>query len=156
MMIHRISILLAVFILAYGCGSKNNGQDEKKPGASLPFLPQADIQTLYNGVEKVDILFYKLPISVSQDDPQSAKNTVGYITPAQPTHTGTCPATGRIAWIADGKIMREADFHFDSLCHYFRFVENNVFVYENQIGTEGIQFFTMIMKQTDPTQKPQQ
>lgn len=155
-MLLRSLFLLSLGLLFFGCGNKSTATKDQKNPDTLPFLSQADIQSLHDVTEKVDILFYKLPISVSQDDPPSAKNSVGYIAPASPAITAQCPASGRIAWIADGKIVREADFHLGDGCNYFRFLENNAFVYENAIGTEGIQFFTTIVNQVDPKQSPKQ
>jgi hypothetical protein len=115
--------------------------------AQLPFLQSVDVNTLYSIVQSVDILFYKLPISVSQDDPASAKNSVQYIVPALPAISSKCEAVGRMSWISDGKIVREADFFVGQGCNYFEFMENDQPAYRNAMAPAGVEFFTTIMSQ---------
>lgn len=120
---------------------------------SLPYLSSKDVNSLYSIAEQVDIIFYKLPISVSQDDAASAKNTVLYISPAAPKITSECGPIGRLSWISDGKIVREADFYIGEGCNHFVFIENGKPVYKNAMGIEGVQYFQTIMSQVPPPDK---
>lgn len=120
---------------------------------SLPFLQSSEVNKLYSIAESVDIIFYNLPISVNQDDPASAKNSVMYIAPASPNITNTCQAVGRLSWISNGKIVREADFYIGEGCNHFVFMENGQPAYMNAMAPEGVQFFQTIMSQVPPPDK---
>ena len=115
--------------------------------AQLPFLQSVDVNTLYSTAQTVDIIFYNLPISVTQDDPASTKNSVLYIVPALPAISGKCVAVGRMSWISDGKIVREADFFLGQGCNYFEFMENGKPAFRNAMAPAGVEFFTTIMSQ---------
>ena len=115
--------------------------------AALPVLGQAEIQQLLATTETVDMIFFYLPISVSQDDAASAKNSVMYISPSSPTVADTCKAAGRLSWMSQGTILREADFYLGTGCHQFVFIENNQAVYRNAMSPEAIQFFDNIIQQ---------
>jgi hypothetical protein len=160
----KIKFLVAgLFILANlstGCNSKKENESTTastkssdtgaSPGNTLPFLSSQDVNTLYSQAEQVDIIFYKLPMSVSQTEPASAKNTVLYVTPAAPIITGKCEPVGRLSWISGGKIIKEADFYIGDGCNHFVFFENGQPVYKNAMGLEGVQFFQTIMSQAGP------
>ena len=118
-----------------------------------PALGNQEIALLYSQAEKVDIIFYKLPISVNQEDPASVKNTVLYVSPASPKITAKCEPVGRLTWMAQGKILREADVYCDTGCEYFVFMENNKPAYTNAIGMAGVAFFKNVMSQVAPTKK---
>ncbi|HJW30871.1 MAG TPA: hypothetical protein VJ508_16670 [Saprospiraceae bacterium] len=149
----RLFPLLTITLIVFAAcsGKKGNGTSTEQPASaaqnSLPFLSNLEISKLYAMSQKVDIIFYNLPISVSQDDEESAKNTVLYITPASPANMGSCKAIGRLSWISEGKIVREADFYLGDNCHYLVFMEHNQPVFANDMGKEGVEFFTNIMNQ---------
>ena len=157
----KINLLLAgLFLLANltsGCNSKKESEssanDNKSSAATFPFVSSQDVNTLYSQAEQVDIIFYKLPISVNQDDPASAKNTVLYVAPAAPIITRTCEPVGRLSWISGGKIIKEADFYIGEGCNHFVFMENGQAVYKNAMDPAGVQFFQTIMSQVKPPDK---
>lgn len=120
---------------------------------TLPFLQSSDVNKLYSMAESVDVIFYKLPISVNQDDPTSAKNTALYVVPASPNISSTCEPVGRLSWISNGKIFREADFYIGEGCNHFVFMENGQPAYKNAMSPEGVQFFQTVMSQVRPPDK---
>lgn len=117
-----------------------------------PALGNQEISGLYAIAEKVDMIFYDLPISVNQDDAASAKNSVLYISPAPVDINNSCKALGRLSWISDGAIVREADIYMDSLCTYFIFMANNQPVAANAMSESGVQFFKNIIDQVEQRQ----
>lgn len=152
-----ISILFAVFLFASCKPSQPNQEtetEEVKPAVpGYPALGNQDISSLYAIVDKVDMIFYEMPISVNQDDAASAKNSVLYVSPAPVEINKSCKPLGRLSWISDGVIVREADFYNDSLCHYFIFMENNQPVAANVMAESGILFFDNIISQVQQRQK---
>lgn len=120
---------------------------------SYPSLGNQDLTRLYADAEKVDMIFYDLPISVNQDDATSAKNSVMYILPAPAEINSSCKALGRLSWISDGIIIKEADIYVDSLCKYFIFMTNNQPVAANAMSESGVGFFTNVISQVQQRQK---
>src|SRR5687767_1509638 len=122
--------LLFSLIFLLSCKPSNSeNQASETPAAeekqSLPSLGNEEISNLYAITEKSDIIFYDLPISINQDDAPSAKNSVLYIQPAPVTLNNACKAWGRISWMSEGVIVKEADIYADSLCKYFVFINDN-------------------------------
>lgn len=118
-----------------------------------PALGNPYITALYAETEQVDIIFYDLPISVNQDDAASAKGTALYVSPANPKITADCKPVARLSWIADGKILREADVYMDDGCEYLMFMENNEGVAVNAMSQSGVEFFKNIIRQVEQKTK---
>src|SRR5688500_12316401 len=70
---------------------------EKKTAVlSYHALVNQDISNLYSIVDKFDMIFYEMPISVNKDDAASAKNSVLYVTPSPVELNASCKAWGRL------------------------------------------------------------
>jgi hypothetical protein len=119
--------------------------------APLPYpaLGNEAIGTLYSQADKVDIIFYDLPISVNQDNPASVKNTVLYVSPAAPNITGNCKPLGRLTWMQQGNIIREADIYCDTGCEYLLFMQDNKPFAANAMGPAGVAFFKNVISQVE-------
>jgi hypothetical protein len=162
MKIHPYFFGLVLLFVVWSACKNQNGNASSTAGANtgtsstsptLPFLQSAEVSKLYSIAENVDIIFYDLPISVNQDDPTSAKNSVLYVQPAAPNLTSTCQPVGRLSWISNGKIVKEADFYIGEGCNHFVFMENGLPAYKNAMSLEGVQFFQTIMSQVRPPDK---
>lgn len=140
---------LLVLLLIFSCKGKSSHSD--KPGSpsapALPSLTREDIANLHTRTEKTDVVFFNLPVSVSQDDATSAKFTVTYIAPVPPPAGAQCPAVARLSWIAGGAIIQEADIHIDATCAYLVFMEKGKPVARNAMEQNGQDFFRSIMQQ---------
>ncbi len=129
---------------------------QEAPAApAFPALGNQDIADLYSKAEKVDIIFYKLPISVNQEDPSSVKNTVMYVTPAAPQVTATCEPLGRLSWMANGVILREADVFCGEGCTYLQFMKDNQPYAVNALSPGGVAFFNNIISQVEKVRNGQ-
>jgi hypothetical protein len=122
----------------------------------MAHLSATDVNTLLNTADKVDMIFYNHPISVTQEDAPSVRNTVMYILPTPPSVSVKCPPLGRLAWISAGTIVREADVFLGNGCNYLLFMENNQPVAANALANEGVQFFTNIISQVNQKQQQMQ
>lgn len=158
-------LFLSLFALA-SCGKKDaaNGDHASSvkkdttitasildPG--MRYLSNAEVNQLYVQAEKVDMIFYNHPISVNQEDAASVKNTAMYVMPTPPSVTAKCNPLGRIAWLAGGAILREADVYVGNGCNYLLFIENNQPVAANALATAGMDFFNHIISQVKDKQK---
>jgi len=142
--------LLSLLISSCSPRPKEVKEEEKttSPSSSpYPPLSNEEITRLFSITDKVDMIFYNLPMSVNQDDAKSAKNTVMYISPAPAVMSNPCKALGRLSWISQGAIVKEADIYSDAGCQYFIFMQDNKPVASNAMSESGVVFFTQIISQ---------
>lgn len=147
-----------MLFIAGSCQSKKTPEIPEVPApvfenASYPPLGNAELNRLYANAEKVDIIFYNLPVSINQDDAPSAKNTALYVSPTSPTITKNCQPLGRLTWVSKGAILKEADLYCEEGCRYFLFMENNKPTAANAMVPAGIDFFNGIISQVSPPKK---
>jgi hypothetical protein len=139
-------------LMAPSCQEKKNA-DTAETGTVTPEIPlypalgNDALSRLYAETDNVDIIFYNLPISVNQDEAANAKNTALYVSPASPNITQACQPIGRLTWIANGAILKEADIYCETGCQYFVFMENNKPIAANAMVQRGIDFFNNIISQ---------
>jgi hypothetical protein len=143
---------LMILLICQACQSKKTTEVEEVavPTAieiPYPALGNAEVSQLYASTDRVDIIFYDLPISVNQDDSRSAKNTALYVTPASPVVTVKCKPLGRLTWMSEGRIFKEADVYSGPGCQYLLFMENNSPVAANAMSKEGVDFFNNVISQ---------
>lgn len=144
--------------MVYTCKpvTKDNASEAKQSNSvtsPYPSLSNEEITKLYSIAEKVDMIFYNLPMSVNQDDAASAKNTVLYISPAPAIIANNCKPLGRLSWISQGAIVQEADIYVNTGCQYMIFMKNNQPVAANAMSESGVDFFNQIMNQAQSQRK---
>jgi hypothetical protein len=149
-----------MMITAWSCKpSDTTDTTQKEPVVETPSRPiypalgNQAIAELYSRADKVDIIFYNLPISVNQEDPKSVKNTALYVSPAAPNITADCKPLGRLSWMSEGVIIREADIYCEPGCEYLLFIEDNKPLAANAMVQAGVDFFKNIMSQVDKVKK---
>lgn len=146
-----IILLFPVFFFLIACKqAKPADPPEKKAPVSkyqYPALGNQDLTALYAAADKADFIFYNHPFSINQEDAKSAKNSVLYVSPSPVEINPSCKPLGRLTWVADGIIFREADFYMDSVCQYFIFMTNNQPVAANGMSRSGVDFFNLIFDQ---------
>jgi hypothetical protein len=142
--------LLLSFTLLFSCKpAVTEGVEETKKdtSTSLPALGNTELTELYAAAERADIIFYNLPISVDQDDATSAKNSVLYVSPTSQEMNPACKPLGRITWMTNGSIFKEADIYIDQGCQYFVFIKNNQPMAVNAMSQSGVLFFQNVIEQ---------
>lgn len=149
----NIQVLCVTLAILFACKQVKKEEETpvplSKPTVSYPALGNQEISRLYSVTEKVDMIFYELPISVNQDDAASAKNSVLYVSPAPVDINTSCIPLGRLSWISQGAIYKEADIYMDSVCQYFIFMTNNKPVAANAMSQSGVEFFKNIITQVE-------
>jgi hypothetical protein len=159
-------LLLCALLCMAACGKKTATGDQQPDSApdttaalrnfidpSLAHLSTDDVNALVAKADKVDMIFYNHPISVTQEDAPSVRNTVLFIMPTPPSVSAKCPALGRLAWMSEGVIVREADVFLGNGCNYLVFMEGNKAIAANALANEGVQFFTNIISQVNQKQQ---
>ena len=153
---HLVFAALCFVYLSCSPSTKADTKDVKSKettASPYPALKNEEITQLYAIADKVDIIFYNLPMSVNQDDAKSAKNTVLYISPAPAIISQPCKPLGRLSWISDGAIVQEADIYVSTGCQYLLFMKGNQPVAANAMSETGIQFFTSVLNQVQQQMK---
>lgn len=151
-----ILLLCLTLAVSMSCKSESAPSQETEQVAepsvpAYPALGNEVVSDLYAKADKVDIIFFYLPVSVNQEDPATVKSTVLYISPAAPKITAECKSVARISWISDGTIIREADVYVADGCEYLLFMEDSKPVAANAMSQAGIQFFKNIISQVEQT-----
>ena len=147
-------LLLLSLCTVISCKNEK-AQEEKTDNApvALPALSNEQLTSMYAATDKVDIIFYELPISVNQDDAASAKNSVLYVSPAPAIMKPSCKPAGRLSFMSGGSIYKEADIYLGSGCNYFVFMEQNQPAAINTMAESGVEFFsTLIARVQEKTQ----
>ncbi|MEP6795215.1 MAG: hypothetical protein ABJB16_12870 [Saprospiraceae bacterium] len=143
-------ILLTLFVSSCAHSGKEVKEEQKPTSANsspYPSMSNEEITSLYSLTDKVDMIFYNLPMSINQDEARSAKNTALYISPAPAIMNTPCKALGRLSWISKGAIVKEADIYCDTGCQYFIFMTDNKPVAANAMSESGVVFFNQILSQ---------
>ena len=125
--------------------SKAKNNEESKPGISTQ-----DIEKLAAEATNMDILFYNLNISLSQNDKNSLVQTAHFFAPVAKPTTMNCPSIGRIMMQNSGNIMLEADIHYSNTCQYFTILKNKVVIGTNAMTKEGVYFINQILSNYKP------
>ncbi len=145
-----LRILFILFITGFiSCKNQNSPVDSsgKEETPALKSLSNQELTALYAATEKVDMIFYDLPISVNQEDAPSAKNSVLYVSPSAAVMNPACKPAGRLTFVSQGAIYKEADFYFGQGCNYFVFMEKNQPVAVNAMAESGTEFFKRLIDQ---------
>lgn len=140
-------------IVIEACQPKKNTEVTEEaaapPAPAYPALSNREISQLYANADKIDIIFYDLPISVNQEDISSVRNTVLYISPVSSVINTGCKALGRMSWMSKGVIMQEADVYCATGCTYLIFMKDNKPVAANALELAGVEFFKNILSQVE-------
>jgi hypothetical protein len=148
----KVSLYWLGMVLFISC-KPNPAPIQDKPAEKAPgYLTQADISALSKEADFVDIIFYQMDISVSQNDQASVQQTAHFLSvDGKPTGMN-CPAIGRLTYLSKGKIIREADIHFQGIgCAYFTIIENKKPVGTCLISPEGLKFFDSLIASYQPS-----
>lgn len=165
------SLLFALCLLiAAGCGTDNKKAEKSavpapkaekavtyKNANPLPSVPKEKIQELWEKGTLVDYIFHNLPFSMSQDEPESIRTNLNYISPEpQEFIPSDCKPIGRQFFQIAGDIVLEADLYFSETCKFYVFVENEKPVFANKMNQAGQDFLQGMISQASGAQKQMQ
>lgn len=127
---------------------KSNGK------ALYPSIPFKTIKALYDKCDYVDYSFDNLPFTISRQEPNDLRHSLGQIAQEIALVDANCPPFGRMIYYKDGDVALEGLIYYSKGCNYFVFLENNQPKYANFMTPSGIQFFKGLLAQLQ--QPPQQ
>jgi len=131
--------------------AQNNTAAQSTPQTATqspyPGIPEALRKQLLETTTSVDMIFYELPISISQNERNSIINLLNHITPEPAQIPQGCKAIGRVSYQADGELFAEADMYLSEQCRFFVFIENNKPKYANMMSQAGFNFLNQVISQ---------
>lgn len=154
----RIVIILSAIAILFSCQSN---EKPKAPAATTPAtiaapalqqvpyppVPQDLLSTIVTKGDHVDIVFYKLPISMSRDGQKDVIQELARLTDQSPQARANCVADGRIFYQGGGETIAEADLYINEGCYYVVFYKDKKPTYANGLTPEAIQFFKQFTQQ---------
>ena len=153
----RIVLFIAVCLLYAlqhtSCGPKKEQQDAGYgERVQLPTVPDQLMVDLWERCDYVDIIFMNSPASMSQNDINSIRGSLNYISREPAVRNPSCSPVARVAYMAGGELMADANVYCSEGCLYMEFMDNNKPVYVNHLSRSGVQFYNDILIKLQPPQ----
>lgn len=136
--------LFALIFMACG-GGQSADQNEQKVAEVTQSLPAPIFDKLQNECDYVDYIFYDLPISFSQSDVGGIRQMLQFIENETTDIPPSCKPTARLAFLAAGDIIIEADLYFMEDCALFVFLENDSPKYIHKLSAAGKTYYHNIL-----------
>ncbi len=147
--------ICSILVLIFACDANKN--DDKKAGSPAqkqapvansspyPGISQEIMNNLWQNCTAIDFLFYELPVSMSQDDQASIRQTLTHVATNTPAYDKSCKAIGRIFFQANGEPLTEAEIFFNQKCQYYVFHEQGKPAYANAMTEAGVAFMNKVL-----------
>lgn len=157
MKVSQLFSLLLIVGLFFGCkNDKSSTENVTTPEpaaaaqaqgvAKYPICTSEMMQNLWQNSDGLDIIFYELPISMSQDNAESVRQSLSYIAAEQALVSDQCKAAGRVSFKVKGSITQEADIFLGPMCNYYIFYDKqNKPLYANKMNSQGVAFFNQLI-----------
>ncbi len=158
---HLIYFVFLSFLFACGnAGSNeqavNSGEKVTAPdqgaqaqqnhtGTKYPSISMEAAQNLWNNCDYIDVIFYDLPISMSQDQKSDIQSMIQFISDSPAVIYPHCKPIGRIFFQKEANDLAVADFYLENGCNAFVFLENEKPTHGNLITESGLQYFKKIL-----------
>ncbi len=129
-------------------------QQPQPTGPQIPSIPKEIMSKLYKECTYTDYIFFELPFSMSQDEENSIRANLNYISVVPlGTIPDNCKAMGRQFFHIEGDIVLEANVYFDDACKFYVFVDGETPLYANLMSDKGIEFYSTMIQQAIDSQK---
>lgn len=116
-----------------------------------PSIENSLMQELMQKCTQIDYIFYNLPISISQTNPEAIKNNLNFVAPQGVTMIPAgCKTMGRKFVNAEGETIIEADMYLNPSipgCSCYVFHKDGKPAYANKMTQAGINFYMNVFQQ---------
>lgn len=147
----KVTLLSLGLITLFCCTSDAPKAGPAKPLKTQGYLSQSDILSIVREADFVDMIFYTMDISVSQNDLASVQQTAQFFSVEGKPADMECPAIGRLSILSKGKIIKEADIHYKlRSCAYFTVIDHKKPVGTCMISAAGLKFFDSLIASYQP------
>lgn len=147
----KFILSILCLILCFSCVDKNEEhkavklekkQIIKSKQINYPSITIDILNKLYTECNYMDYIFHDLDFSISQDNPNSIKASIKFISTSVPSEIPEgCKSIGRKFFHIDGQIVLEAEVYFSTQCAFYIFYENGKATYANTMTKEGLNFY---------------
>jgi len=154
--------LFLVIILLSACSESGATSETQKSSPTtaqkaaletLPSIPVAEMQKLFDECDHVDYIFYESNFSMSMDNKSSIQQTLTHVSEQVPVLDKNCKSIGRVFYEIDGNTEIEAEIYFSNECQHLVFMRKNERIYANNLTPEGVAHFNNIFKQASEMNK---
>jgi len=115
---------------------------------NYPSIPRALVERLYKDCSYMDYIFFELDFSMSQDNPNSLKGSIAFISTDVPNSIPVgCKSIGRKFFHVEGNIIIEAEIYLSDNCSFYVFYQDEKPIYANKMTQEGVNFYNNIKRQ---------
>jgi hypothetical protein len=145
---NKLIIFLAISLVVLGCknNSKQTVEVDKTPTELAP-VPFEKLQKLWVECDYIDVIFYHLSHSISQNDQRGIKASLLHIDTTRAQINPACNSVGRISYFIQGNLSLEGDLYFNDSCKYIIFLEEDKPAFSNKLTSQGISFYNQVMAQ---------
>lgn len=135
-------VILFISLVTVACSDGNQKEaSATEETTSAPALPDQRIAQMRSSVDLIDFIFYKLPMSMTQNDQPSIQQTLSFIREPVPAGSIGCASIARVSFMSNGEIIEEAEMHLSDDCAAFVFLENGKPAYAHNMSQNGVAFF---------------
>ena len=158
-MFRNIFVYFVPLAFIFGCQSPQPPETKQSdvvappPTATKPVqalkYPSISVDTLikvFNEANYLDAIYYELPISMSQNEQSSIRQTLTFISDSPAIIFPDCEPIGRYFFQKDGEDMLVADFYFGNKCYAFVFMKDGKPRFGNKLTAEGKAYYEKIFK----------
>ena len=117
---------------------------------TLPSVPRAAMENLWNNAHSIDYIMTSLPFSLSTSDLEQSRAMMMHISTDSSAVFDNCEKTATISYVGDSGILMEADLYYsltDTRCNYFVFYQNGQPAYANRLTEQGFNYYQQIVTQ---------
>ena len=143
-------LLAMSFFLFCSCNSGEEStqsmeQDEVRVD-ELPRLPVEMVETLSTRCDNIQYIFIEYPVSFSQSDVGSVRQTLNFIQEETALVPASCRPTADMIFLGEGEILADAKLYFMDDCSYIVFEENGTPTYSHKLSEEGKSFYMGVLE----------
>ncbi len=138
------------FFLFCSC---NSGEDSTQSveqdvvqADEMPRLPAEMVHTLSTRCDNIQYIFIDYPVSFSQSDVGSVRQTLTFIEEETALVPGSCRPTADMIFLGEGEILADAKLYFMDDCSYIVFEESGTPTYSHKLSEEGKAFYMGVLQ----------
>jgi hypothetical protein len=139
----QFSAIIFIFLSLKIC-AQNSTQ-----ASTLPQMPKAVLQRLFDSCTLVDYTFFTLPFTISIDRPNDIRSSFRQVGVGKVTKKPECKTFAKVFYQIKGRIVMDADVYFSEGCTYFIYNIDGKPTYANPISTEGVSFYNQLIERAN-------
>jgi len=145
--------LLCILLLGLmSCDTRSTpsgNADAAKSSVDWKTVDPLIIDSLKRDCEAVDLIFYKLPISMSINERKEIVENLETIGPKVGKWTNKCVSSGRFFYQVKGKVTLEAELFLSDSCNAMVFYRDRKYMGLNMITPKGVDLLNSIMNKAE-------